>query len=131
MSASIERIIRPAQTAGIRPSNFAVARTSAATDEKAIVKWGGPGATVFELKASFQINVPPATQAHETQRTYDEIKIKNPDDPTQTLKAEVMTAYQARNQIDGSRIRMFFDSQQPSPNVEIVSRNNVRNSSGS
>jgi hypothetical protein len=127
MSASIERIIRPAQTAGIRPTNFAVARASPAAIEAAIITWGGAGATVFELKASIQISVKPV-QAEETSRTYDVIKVKNPDDETQSIQTEVMTAYQARNQIDGSRIQLRYQPQQASKDVEVVSKGNVRKS---
>jgi hypothetical protein len=127
MSASIERIIRPAQTAGIRPTNFAVARASPAANEAAIITWGGAGATVFELKASIQISVKPI-QASEVSRTYDVIKVKNPDDDTQLIQTEVMTAYQAKNQIDGSRIQLFYDPQKASKDVEVVSKGNVRKS---
>jgi len=128
MSASLERIIRPAQTAGIRPTNFAVARAAPASGEEALITWGGPGATVFELKAHIKEDTKPLDEKQETERTFDVVKIKNPDDDTQFIQTEVMTAYQARNKIDGSRIKLFYEPQQAAPNIEIVSTGNIRKS---
>lgn len=122
---SIERIIRPAQTGGIRPTNFSVAREVPASGELALITWGGPGATVFELKAHIQQTVKPAEFDEET-RTYDVVKVKNPDDETQFIETEVMTAYQSRNKIDGSRTKMFYKPQKASKDIEIVSTGNKR-----
>jgi hypothetical protein len=129
MSASLERIIRPAQTAGIRPSSFAVARTAPASNQSATLTWGGSGATVFELKASIQLQVQ-EIQGTELQRTYDVVKVKNPDDDTQFIQTEVLTNYQARNTINGGRINIDYQRQQDSQDIEIVSTGNIRKAGG-
>ena len=70
MSASLERIVRPAQTAGIRPSNFAVARAAPGSDQSALLTWGGPGANDQCREAEQAQHGGPSRQAEEgTART--------------------------------------------------------------
>lgn len=128
---SLERIIRPAQTKGIRPFNFSIARTSPATNQQAMLSWGSAGSNVFQLQASIQQSVKPDIKGNETRRVYDVVNISNPDDPTQHVQAQVLTQYQAINQIDKSRITLNYARTVPSQDVQIVSTNNVLTSSGS
>lgn len=128
--SDLEQIVRPSLAGAIRPSPPAGYFASPIFSDPNIVTWGTSGATVFELQAHQQATVPPAIwpKSDETKRTYDVVRVKNPDDPTQHVDVEAMTEYIARNRIDKSRTTLRYAPQGASDNVEVLSKNNVRTS---
>lgn len=129
--SNLEQIIRPAAAGAIRPPPPPGYFASPIFSDPNIVTWGSSGGSVFELQAHQQATVPPAKwpKNDEQKRKYDVIRVKNPDDPTQHVDVEAMTEYVARNRIDKSRITLRYAPQGESENVEVLSRNNTRNSS--
>lgn len=125
---SLITIVRPNQTPDIRPAKGTKLRTTRPVTPDAPddgrVTWGSSGNSVFQLRANIKQELPPVIM--EQARVYDVIRVENPDDSDQYVETEVMTEYQARNSIDKSRYVLRFGATQPSANVSIVSRGNVR-----
>lgn len=129
--SDLEQIVRPAQAYSFRPPPNYAARGPTITKGSKVVTWGSSGANIFQLQASIQQNVPPATwpKSDEEKRTYDVVRVMSADDPSTFVDTEVMTEYQARNQIDGSRITLRYASNVDTDTTQVISRGNVRVSS--
>jgi len=125
--ADLEQVTRPSQSPSIRPIAAAGMRAPPAPVDPNIHTWGTAGSNVFQLTADLRNSVPPADMKEES-RTYDVVRIKNPDDNQQHIDVEVMTEYKARNSIDKSRTTMRFATTTADANSEIISRGNTRNS---
>lgn len=123
--SNLEQIVRPSQSPDIRPAATLALLVPPKVVNNPTIVWGSAGNSIFDLKAHSQgeYNEPDTV---EEKRTFDVVRIKNPDDPDQHVDVEVMTAYQARNRIDDSRTKFEFEHPKASDNVEIISRDNTR-----
>lgn len=64
---------------------------------------------------------------NETKRTYDTVRIKNPDDPSQHVDAEVMTKQEiSRHKSNKLLYDVNHTKQQNSANIEVIKRGSVR-----
>jgi hypothetical protein len=129
--SDLEQIVRPSQAYSFRPPPNYAARAPVITKGSKVVTWGSSGQNIFQLQASIQQNVPPATwpKEDEEKRTYDVVRVFNADDPTTFVDTEVMTEYQSRNQLDGSRTTLRFATNTDTATTQVISRGNVRVSS--
>lgn len=87
--------------------------------------FGSAGQNVFQISASNRNEITDNDRT-EVRRTYDTVRVKNPDDNEQHVDVEVLTEYQARNRIDDKRYKVRFTKQEEAANIEILKRNNVR-----
>jgi hypothetical protein len=128
---TMEKITRPAAPpVKLRPDYPDQLSKAQPAEKSNLVTWGSPGQSVFELRASDNSTVPEAKWP-ETQRTYDVVRVYNPDDRSQSIDTEVMTEFQGRNKISQDRIRIRFGQTQNTANSEVISRGNVRKQPGS
>lgn len=119
-----EKVVRPAAPIKLRPDypdQLSKAPPPPKTNE---VVWGNAGQSVFQLRASSQSKVD--NKWPETQRTYDIVRVYNPDDRNQFIDTEVMTEFQGRNKISQDRVQLRFGATQNTANSEVISRGNVR-----
>lgn len=122
----LEVIVRPSQSPDIRPPiAFGLQASPAPTPDTEVV-WGSAGNNAF----NFTRHVSQSIEAvhNETTRTFDKVRVKNPDDLSQHVDVEAMTKYQGKNAIDRSRITINYDRVQEADNIEVLSRDNTRNS---
>lgn len=126
-SVQLEMIVRPSTAAPIRPP-YPTALLATVTPSTAAKTWGSSGNSIFDLRAHADQTIKPAKWP-ESDRTFDEVKVKSKDDPEVFVSTEVMTQFRAK---DPSTGRIGFTQKFPPPqataNSEIVSRNNVRTS---
>lgn len=127
--STLEQIVRPAQVPNIRPLNFAIPRKQPKNPSDNLITWGNAGNDIFTISAHLQQDIKPA-EWEETKRTYDAVRIQNPDDTEQHVDAEAMTEYQSRNRISKDRYILRFAKQEDSESVKVLSRGNVRKSGG-
>lgn len=112
----------------IRP-DFNPARYQApAADDETTFVWGKAGASPFQLNATVGFTVKDEQQV-EMKRTYDTVRVKDPDNEDNHVDMEVVTAYQLKNKIDGSRINITMDRVQESDTVQILQKDQQRTSS--
>jgi hypothetical protein len=62
----------------------------------------------------------------ETERTYDVVRVYNPDDRSQFVDTEQMTEYQARNKISKERITLKFATNSNTENTEVIQKGLTR-----
>ena len=93
--------------------------------EDVVFTFGAAGQNVFQISASNRNEITD-NDRKEVRRTYDTVRVKNPDDNNQHVDVEVLTEYQARNRIDDKRYKVRFTPQAESANIEILKRNQVR-----
>lgn len=124
MPTLAEYLSRPFKSPPVFPPN----RTSKPRPREAndvVWSFGSPGQNVFQISASNRSDITDHDRT-EVRRTYDTIRVKNPDDNSQHVDVEVLTEYQARNRIDEKRYKVRFTPQEESSNIEIMKKNNVR-----
>jgi hypothetical protein len=92
------------------------------------ITWGNATASVFQLQASSQAEVPPA-KFEESQRKYDVVRVYNPDDREQFVDTEQMTEYQGRNSIGKERTTIRFSGNSNTENTEVIQKGIIRKSS--
>lgn len=128
----LEQIVRPYVSGPIRPAAPIGLQNAPKASDMTPHTWGSSGDNIFTLKAQLNQKIPPAKwpDSSEEKRTYDVVRVKNADDPSQFVDTEVMTEYQARNKIDGSRITLRYATNTNTDTTEVISRGNVRTSSG-
>jgi hypothetical protein len=126
-SVQLEMIVRPSAAASIRPAYPTALLATVATVENAKT-WGSSGNSIFDLRAHAASTIKPAKWP-ESDRMYDEVKVKSKDDPEVFISTEVMTQFRS---IDPQTGRVGFTQKFPPPaasaDVEITSRNNTRTS---
>lgn len=126
----LELLVRPNQSSDFRPPGSAprLAQVGDVTkNDNVLVSWGSGGDSIFTVTSpSFGFKVEDEKQ--ETERTFDVVRVKNPDDPDQYVDTEVMTEWKARNKIDQSRIVLRFTPASSSQDTEVISRGNKRTS---
>ena len=101
--------------------------------------WGQSGDSIFNKDAiHYGAKMIPSDDDDKTEhkRTYDVVRVQNPDDSEQYVETEVMTAFEARSKIDPTRtqitpnrIKLRFAPTQPSSNV-IIKQSGLTRSSG-
>lgn len=123
MPNHLEFVVRPSQSPNIRPGQpTQILATPKVIDNEPIV-WGGSGDSIFDLNANESIELPAAKW--EQSRTYDVVRVFNPDDRTQFVDTEQMTEYQARNKpsqqsaIASDRFEMKFATNTNTPDTEV------------
>jgi hypothetical protein len=126
---NLEQVVRPAQTLVFRPIASQKGSTPIFPDD-VVLLWGDSGNNVFQLSQNVKQSVNNDRSDKEESRTFDVVRIKNTEDDSQFLDVEVLTGYQARNQIDKTRTKLLFSPPQGGGNVEILKRNQTRNSGG-
>lgn len=126
MPNHLEFVVRPSQNPNIRPGTPTQIFEPQKTPDNPVNEWGSSGQSVFDLQAHAQQELP--EPKWEETRTYDVVKVFNPDDKSQFVETEQMTEYQARNKISPDRFTMKFATNTNTENTEVVSRNNIRRS---
>jgi hypothetical protein len=122
----LEVVVRPSQSPDIRPQAPLGLQETPVTPELEATEWGGNGNAAFTF-SKHDSNSIDAVHT-ETKRTFDKVRVKNPDDHDQHVDVEVMTKYEGRNAIDKSRITIKYDRIQPNEDIEVLSTDNVRSS---
>lgn len=125
MPNHLEFVTRPFESPRIRPGTPTQMFENPKVVTHEPITWGNGGSDVFDLRAHTQQELP-QPKFEENQRTYDEIKVMNPDDHDQHVTVEAMTEYQARNQISKDRITLRFPTNTNTEDTEVISRNNIR-----
>jgi hypothetical protein len=127
MPNHLEHVVRPSQAPQIRPGVpvqlFATPKVVINTPKT----WGRPGDSVFDLTARSQSDVP--QPKFEAQRTYDVVRVFNPDDRTQFVDTEQMTEYQGRNKLSSDRFTIKFATNTNTENTEVIQKGLIRKSS--
>lgn len=132
MPNHLEYVVRPSQNPSIRPGHPSQILATPKIVANEPITWGSSGPSVFDLRASSQSEVPEAKW--ESSRTYDVVRVYNPDDHSQFVDTEQMTEYQARNKpsqpsaIAQDRIQLMFATNTNSPDTEVISKGNKRTS---
>jgi hypothetical protein len=124
---SLEHVVRPVTVVNFRPSNAKDPSVPVIPDD-VVLLFGASGSSIFHLQQTVKQSVNNDRSDKEVSRTFDVVRIKNPDDESTFVDTEVMTGYQARNVIDKSRTKLLFEPPQSSGNVEVLKRNQTRNS---
>lgn len=124
MPNHLEYVVRPSQTKGIRPGTRTQLFEPPKVPDNDPITWGSGGDSVFDLQAHAQWEAP--EPKFEAQRTYDVVRVFNPDDRDQFVDTEQMTEYQARQKIDKSRFTLRFQGNQDTTNTKVISKNNIR-----
>jgi hypothetical protein len=128
VSNHLEQIVRPSQTLSLRPASPTQIFATPKIPVNNPVVWGSSGDSIFDLHAhsSGSSN----NKWPESERTFDVVRVFNPDDHDQFIDTEVMTEYQGRNKLSQERITMQFASQTSSPHTEVISSGNKRSAPG-
>lgn len=124
MPNHLEHVVRPSQTKGIRPGVPTQLFEPIKVPDNDPITWGNGGDNVFDLQAHAQQELP--EPKFETQRTYDVVRVFNPDDREQFVDTEQMTEYQARNKISKDRFTLRFQGNANTTNTKVISKNNIR-----
>jgi len=127
----LEQIVRPYVAGAIRPPAPIGLQFPVVAKPNVPTVWGSAGQNAFQLSASINQKAPPTQwpKSDEIQRTFDVVRVFNPDDHSTFVDVEAVTEYQARNQIDQSRITLRYATNTNTDNTEVISRGNVRKSS--
>ena len=128
MSNQLEQIVRPSQSPLIRPAAATQIYAIPKIPDNAPVEWGSGGDSIFELHGHAESSID--NKWPEEKRTYDVVRVYNPDDRDQFIDTEVLTEYQGRNKISQDRIVMQFALNSNTKNTEVIERGLVRKSSG-
>jgi hypothetical protein len=127
MASSLEQIVRPSTAGSIRPGVPLGYQQPPIVKDSNTITWGGSGSNIFTLKAHVQQSINNPWPQDEIKRTFDVVKVFNPDDHDQHVTVEAMTKYQARNRVDKSRYELNFAKMNPTEgDIEIVSSGNTR-----
>lgn len=124
MPNHLEYVVRPSQAPQIRPGVPTQIFATPKVPNNNPNVWGSAGNSVFNLHANAQQDIPaPLT---ETSRTFDVVRVYNPDDHAQFVDTEQMTEYKGRNKISNDRIQLRFAGNTNTTNTEVVSKGNTR-----
>jgi hypothetical protein len=124
VSNHLEQIVRPSQAPAIRPGPAVQIYTTPKIVENNPITWGSSGDSVFDLRAHASQTV--NNSWPESSRTYDIVRVYNPDDREQFIDTEVMTEYQGRNKISQDRIKMQFATNTNTATTEVIQRGLTR-----
>jgi hypothetical protein len=124
MPNHLEYVVRPSQSPQIRPGTPTQIFATPKIPENNPNTWGSAGNSVFALQASAQQELPQPYV--EVERTYDVVRVYNPDDRTQFVDTEQMTGYKGKDAISNDRIQLRFNGNADTTNTEVISRGNKR-----
>lgn len=131
MSTSLSPLINPPDSkSDIRPEYDASKYRAVTQDVEYTAIWGKPGASPFQLNATVGFTVKDDDD-REVKRTYDVVRVKDPDNEDNHIDMEVVTALQLKNKIDGKRTQISMDRVKPSDTVQILQQDQTRTSSSS
>lgn len=125
MPDHLEYVVRPSQSKNIRPGTPTQIFAPVKVPENEPITWGNAGNSVFDLHAHTQQELP-MPEFPESQRSYDVVRVFNPDDETQFVDTEQMTEYRGRNKINGNRITLKFMNHQDTGKTQVISQGNIR-----
>lgn len=125
MPNHLEYVVRPSMDKSIRPGTATQLLATQKIVENEPIVWGNSGDSVFDLRAHAQQELP-MPEFPETKRSYDVVRVYNPDDRTQFVDTEQMTEYQGRNRISKDRITLRFTKNQNTANTEVRQRGLTR-----
>lgn len=126
MPNHLEHVVRPSQAPQIRPGTPVQIFATPKVPENNPIAWGGAGDSVFDAHAHAQQELP--QPKFEESRTYDVVRVYNPDDRTQFVDTEQMTEYQGRNKLSNDRVTFRFATNHNTENTEVISKGNRRTS---
>ena len=126
---AFEKTVRPVERIQLRPDYPDQLSKAPPPPKTNLVVWGNAGQSVFQLRAASQSKID--NKWPETKRTFDVVRVFNPDDNSQFLDTEVLTAFEGRNKISQDRIQIRFGQTQAAANTRIISRGNTRTQPGS
>jgi hypothetical protein len=126
MPNHLEHVVRPSQRPDIRPGTPSQIFEPLKVPTNEPITWGNGGDSVFDLQAQASSEVP--EPKWESQRSYDVVRVYNPDDRDQFVDTEQMTEYQARNKMSKERFTMRFATNRNTENTEVISSGNIRKS---
>jgi hypothetical protein len=129
MPNHLEFVVRPTQLTPIRPGVPTQLLATPKIIDNPGVTWGRSGATLFDFSAQDQSTVKPAN-FNETQRTTDTVRVHNPDDTSQFIDTEQMTAYQGRDPKTGAKISLKFQGNTNTDNTEVIQKGVIKNAPG-
>lgn len=128
MPNHLEYVVRPSMDKSIRPGTPTQLLETPKVPENEPILWGGSGDSVFDLQAHTQAEIP-MPEFPETKRSYDVVRVYDPDDRTVFVDTEQMTEYQGRNRISGDRITLKFATNHNTANTEVRQRGLSRRNS--
>jgi hypothetical protein len=126
MPNHLEHVVRPSQAPQIRPGFPSQLFATQKIPENNAQTWGTAGNSVFDLKAHAQVELP--APKFENSRKFDTVKVKNPDDTTQSVTTEQMTEYTGSPKQGGQKITLKFTPPVNTDFTEVLTRNNIRQS---
>lgn len=126
MPNHLEHVVRPSQSPQIRPGTPTQLLATPKVPQNNPISWGGSGDSVFDLHAHTQAEIP--QPKYEEKRTYDVVRVFNPDDKTQHVDTEQMTEYQGRNRLSADRITLRFATNHNTENTEVIKKGLQRTS---
>lgn len=125
---SLEVVVRPSQSPDIRPLTALGLGAPAAVDPENEVVWGDSGNSAFTFSKHYSVTIEAVHD--EKERTYDQVRVKNPDDEDQHVDVEVLRKISTakRKWIDEQEMTLNYKALDPDPDglTEILSRNNKR-----
>lgn len=120
MPNHLEYVVRPSQSPQIRPGTPTQIFQTPKVPTNNPNTWGSPGNSVFNLHAQAQQELP--APFVENARTYDVVRVFNPDDRTQFVDTEQMTEYQGKNRISNDHIQLRFEGNSDTTNTEVIAK---------
>lgn len=90
------------------------------------IVWGRAGASPFEEVYSVAFEV---EEQREIQRTFDVVRVKDPDNEDNHVDVEVMTQWVSRSSINGQRVTLNLARQPSAANIEVMQRGQTRTAS--
>jgi hypothetical protein len=124
---NLESVVRPYAIQGVNPPKPQVEGPNA--PEQAILEFGGSGASVFTVALSAFTEVVTIEPHREISRTFDVVRVKNPDDPKQFVDVESLRKVTLQNVSTGAKREITYAEQQADANTEFVKRNQIRTTS--
>jgi hypothetical protein len=107
-----------------RPDANTAAYAPPQADSDTTVVWGKAGASPFQLQANVALEV--IEERTEVQRTYDVVRVTDPNNEDNHIDMEVMTSYTSVDKNGGSRLKINLDRATESENVKVMERDRTR-----
>lgn len=120
---SLEKIVRPFQTNNIRP-NFPRVGPPSLPADTIVIEIGKEG-SIQKLNGSYSASGTSYTEgtSSEFERTVQEVRIENPDDPTQHVDVDVVTGLKVVQTTEEGQTRELSTKLAPIPAGSIVNGN--------
>jgi hypothetical protein len=126
MPNHLEHVVRPSESPRIRPGSPSQIFATPKVVQNTPKQWGRAGDSVFDLRAHNQVELP--QPKFEDERTFDTVRVYNPDDRSQFVDTEQMTAYSGRNKMSNDRIQLRFAPTKNTENTEVIQKGQIRKS---